>query len=143
MKRKFRRARTAEGCLLLVAVGLWFVPGMKFSACLCAGISAAFVLWVALGVWSEKSRIGKMCKVIYLACIVAAMIGFTAIETLLVAHGETDHSDWPADAVIVLGAGVNGRSPSLALSTRIDAAGTGRGDHGSRGNADWFGGARH
>lgn len=29
---------------------------------------------------------------------------------------------WPADAVIVLGAGVNGTTPSLALQTRISAA---------------------
>lgn len=122
MTRKIRRVRNAAICFLLAAVGLWFVPGMKFSACFCTGISAILVLWIVLDIWSKKSRNGRLCKAIFLTCIFVWMIAFTAIETLLVAHGETDHRDWPADAVIVLGAGVNGRTPSLALSTRIDAA---------------------
>lgn len=37
-------------------------------------------------------------------------------------QGTADNSDRPSDAVIVLGAGVNGTVPSLALATRIDVA---------------------
>ena len=37
-------------------------------------------------------------------------------------EGNTDRSAIPADAVIVLGAGVNGKVPSLSLYTRLTAA---------------------
>ena len=45
-----------------------------------------------------------------------------SIEVLLLRYGEADHSAVPVDAVIVLGAGVNGETPSAALWSRINAA---------------------
>ena len=44
------------------------------------------------------------------------------METAVVFRGEADNSAVPVDAVIVLGAGVNGETPSAALRSRIDAA---------------------
>ena len=45
-----------------------------------------------------------------------------AIEAMVIYRGETDNSALPVDAVIVLGAGVNGREPSLSLLVRLEAA---------------------
>jgi uncharacterized SAM-binding protein YcdF (DUF218 family) len=44
------------------------------------------------------------------------------LETVIVARGEADSADAAVDAVIVLGAGVNGEVPSATLRTRIHAA---------------------
>jgi len=122
VKKSIRLSLAASGVFLMVAMGLWFVPGVKFSACLCAGIAGGLALWAALLRWAEKSRSGRICKVIFLAIISVGIVGFCSIEALLVSHGTADNSALKADAVIVLGAGVNGTTPSLALSTRIDAA---------------------
>lgn len=122
MKKSIRLPLAASGIFLLAAMGLWFVPGVKFSACLCVGIAGGLALWAVLLRWAEKSRSGKICKEIFLAIISVGLVGFCSIEMLLVSRGTADHSALKADAVIVLGAGVNGTTPSLALSTRIDAA---------------------
>lgn len=122
MKKSIRLPLAAAGVFLLAAMGLWFVPGVKFSACLCIGISGGLALWAVFLQWAEKSRSGKICKGIFLAVISVGLVGFCSIETLLVSRGTADNSALEADAVIVLGAGVNGTVPSLALSTRIDAA---------------------
>ena len=47
---------------------------------------------------------------------------FGCFEAVIINQGESDLFALPVDAVIVLGAGVNGETPSLALRTRIDAA---------------------
>lgn len=122
MKKTIRLSLAASGVFLMAAMGLWFVPGVKFSACLCAGIAGGLTLWAALLRWAEKSRSGRICKGIFLAIISAGIVGFCSIETLLVSRGTADNINLKADVVIVLGAGVNGFTPSLALSTRIDAA---------------------
>ena len=44
------------------------------------------------------------------------------MEIWVIRAGHRDESAQSADAVIVLGAGVNGTTPSVALQTRIDAA---------------------
>ena len=122
MKKSVRISLAAAGVFLLLGMGLWFVPGVKFSAQLCVGIAAALVLWAVLLRWAEKSRSGKICKGILLAFVLAGFVGFCSLELLLVTQGTADNSDRPSDAVIVLGAGVNGTVPSLALATRIDVA---------------------
>ena len=44
------------------------------------------------------------------------------LEVFIINRGRSDMTPLPADAVIVLGAGVNGTEPSLSLRTRLDAA---------------------
>lgn len=108
--------------LALAGTALWFVPGVKFSAGLSFGAAAALVLWALLGRWARRSRAGRLARRIYGACLACGFLVFAAAETLVVSYGERDRSALPADAVIVLGAGVNGETPSLALSTRIETA---------------------
>ena len=117
-----RPALAAAGIFAVLALAIWQIPGMKFTAWLCAGAAGVCLLWAVLCRWAQTSRRGKVCKAVFLACLCAGAVGFAAIEAVLIFQGEQDHLDDPADAVIVLGAGVNGTVPSLALSTRIDAA---------------------
>ena len=123
MKKREKVLWALAGLLLLVSVlSLTVVPGIRFSGLLALALAGVCVLAVFLGRWAEKSRAGKRCQRIFLAGLSAALLLFLLVEGLLLSHGERDHSALPADAVIVLGAGVNGETPSLMLQSRINAA---------------------
>lgn len=101
---------------------IYFIPGMKFSALFCAGLAFLCALRWGLSKWSEKLRIGKVCKVIFHCGLIAGFALILLVEGYLLHRGTEDYSALPADAVIVLGAGVNGENPSLVLQSRINAA---------------------
>ena len=123
MKKREKVLWALAGLLLLISVlSLTVVPGIRFSGLLALALAGVSVLAVFLGRWAEKSRAGKRCQRIFLAGLSAALLLFLLVEGLLLSHGERDHSALPADAVIVLGAGVNGETPSLMLQSRINAA---------------------
>ena len=120
--RAGERAVAALGALLaLLGAVLLRVPGVRFSAYLSFCAAAGCLLWLLLCLFARKSRIGKVCKVIFLVILSAGLFLFGALEVLIL-RGQEDRSALPADAVIVLGAGVNGETPSLALWTRIRVA---------------------
>lgn len=104
------------GALLLGA------PGVRFSAVFFIGLGLLCLTWRILDRVAEKSRFFKICKRIFLVGICAITVAICCIEAVLLSYGEEDRSALPVDAVIVLGAGVNGETPSAALQTRIDAA---------------------
>lgn len=110
------------GLFFLLGAALFTLPGVRFSGCLCLGLGCLCIAWLLLGRWAEKSRIGKVCKRIFLVGFSAVFVVLSAFEAAVITRGETDDSALPVDAVIVLGAGVNGERPSVALQTRIDAA---------------------
>ena len=123
MKKREKILCVLMACLLLVAVlSLTVIPGIRFSGYLALALTGVCVLAIILGRWAEKSRIGKTCKRIFLVGLAAALLLFLTVEGLLLSHGERDNSALPVDAVIVLGAGVNGETPSLILWSRITAA---------------------
>ena len=124
MNRKARNPWTVNlaAVFVLLAILLWFVPGIRFSSYVCAGLSVLCVAWCLLSKWAERSKIGKRCRRCFLWIMSGLLIGFLAIEAVLLLQGEENPSGYAADAVIVLGAGVNGETPSLTLQTRINAA---------------------
>lgn len=123
MTRREKALCVLIACLLLVAaLSLTVIPGIRFSGYLALALTGVCVLAIILGRWAEKSRIGKACKRIFLVGLMAALFLFLTVEGLLLSHGERDNSALPVDAVIVLGAGVNGETPSLILQSRINAA---------------------
>ncbi|BAK99445.1 hypothetical protein OBV_22470 [Oscillibacter valericigenes Sjm18-20] len=122
MSRKIRILLAAAGVFLLAAAALWFVPGMKFSACLCIGAAAGCVLYAGLCHWAKKSKAGKVCKAVFLVGITAGLLSFLAVEAVLIRAGNLKPPPQTPCAVIVLGAGVNGKTPSLVLASRLDAA---------------------
>lgn len=126
---RMKRKKTKEKCglliataLILIGIMLLAVPGMKFSAFLTVGLAALLVVDLLLGKRSEQHRAFKVCKLIF-RCIVAAVLAvLICIEGYVISCGEQVPPDQHVDAVIVLGAGVHGETPSLALQTRINAA---------------------
>ena len=100
---------------ILISLGLALViipNGMRFTGFLFLGAAALWAAGLLLRRWGEKSR-----GVLWLWRIFLTGTGLT-----LVFRGEADNSAVPVDAVIVLGAGVNGETPSAALRSRINAA---------------------
>jgi len=107
---------------ILLGAALRAVPGIRFSSNLCFGIAGTCFLWWGLTRWAENSRAGTVCKRLFLAGVAAVILVLGCFEAVIITHGEQDRSALPVDAIIVLGAGVNGERPSLTLQTRIRAA---------------------
>ena len=121
MTAKARLCLAGQLALALAGLALAVIPsGMRFTGYVLLGCLAA---WLAGG-WlaRRRSRAGRLCFRVFCAGVGLGAVGLTAIEAVLVSHGETDNAALPVDAVIVLGAGVNGETPSAALWSRIRAA---------------------
>ncbi len=124
--RKRRQAGSVRLILaaLLAAGGIVCIVlrsfGMRFSGFLCAGVAVLLLLSVLLGRLKEAGPFWRVLRGVFYACILVGLVGFGVLEAqiLSAAHSAPER----ADAVIVLGAGVNGTEPSLALRTRLDAA---------------------
>ena len=110
------------GSFAALGLALRAVPGIRFSAYLCFGIAGLFILWWLLCQWAKKSSVGSWCKRIFLVGISAVLLMLGCFGAVIISRGEADNSALPVDAIIVLGAGVNGEAPSLTLRTRINAA---------------------
>ena len=118
-----RETRMLSLAVIFTVAGavLQVIPGMKFSGQLCLVIAVGCVAWLWLCNWAEESRTGKRWKKAFIICLCAGTILFLSLEGFLLSYGSHNDSALPADAVIVLGAGVNGSTPSLALQSRLDA----------------------
>ena len=121
--KRERRLFAAALVFLALAVLLRFVPGLRFSAllCLCAA-AVLFVLFVLECAARRGSRAAVWGRRVLLALLAAGFVLFAALETMVIRGSLAEKTDEPVSAVIVLGAGVNGETPSLTLRTRIDAA---------------------
>lgn len=109
-------------CLLLSAVCGFVLPGVRFSAALFLCLAVLCGGLILLGRWAAVSGKGRLARRIVLCGLCAGGIVFLAVEGLILSFGESDPPEEAVSAVIVLGAGVNGRTPSLTLQTRIEAA---------------------
>ena len=107
--------------VILSALCRFVLPGVRFSAMLFLGSAALCVGLFLLELWAERSKAGRLFQKIVWTGLAVFLTVFLAVEGILLATGEQAPSGDPA-AVIVLGAGVNGRTPSLTLQTRIEAA---------------------
>ena len=108
---------------LALAVLLRFVPGLRFSALLCLCATAVLFIFYLLEHFARRGhRAAAWCELALIAALLLGFSLFTVLDTMVVRGSFADESDAPVSAVIVLGAGVNGETPSLTLRTRIDAA---------------------
>ena len=107
----------APGAALMTLRGL----GMRFSGILLLGIAALLLVGLLLRRWEQRSKAGKWCRRMFSVSCGLVISLLVSLETnVLMNRGGMPAI--PADAVIVLGAGVNGTEPSLSLRTRLDAA---------------------
>ena len=108
---------------LALAVLLRFVPGLRFSALLCLCATAVLFIFYLLEHFARRGhRAAAWCELALIAALLLGFSLFTVLETMVVRGSFADEDDAPVSAVIVLGAGANGETPSLTLRTRIDAA---------------------
>lgn len=111
---------------VLVIIGLMLTElrwmGMRFSGLLLMGIACLMLVGMVLRRWERRSKAGRWCRRIFTAGCLLVTILLACLEVQILAAGTRDLSAVRADAVIVLGAGVNGTQPSLSLRTRLDAA---------------------
>lgn len=111
---------------LLALIGLVFLTvrpwGMRFSGFLLVGLAAVLCLEVFLKRWAMQEKRGVWCYLAFRVALTVVLVPLIAIEIYVLNVGGSDLTALPADAVIVLGAGVNGTEPSLSLRTRLDAA---------------------
>lgn len=109
--------------LALLGLSLIIIPnGIRFTGFLLLGAAALWTAGLFLARWSKTSRPVRWLYRLFLTGTAAVLTLLIAIETAVVFRGEADNSAVPVDAVIVLGAGVNGETPSAALWSRIRAA---------------------
>lgn len=121
-KRSERLTAVLALVFCLLGLGLQRLPGVGFSGKLSWGLALVCLVLLGLSRLSRRNRGWKILLRTVQTCLALLAVGLVVLEVWIVRVGERDESAQPADAVIVLGAGVNGTTPSVALQTRIDAA---------------------
>lgn len=114
---------TAAACAIL---GLLLVLvrslGVRFSGFLLLGAAALLTAsWLLDRLAAGNHRWRLVCRVFY-GCVAVGLALLVGLEAFVISRGRGGMTPPAADAVIVLGAGVNGTEPSLSLRTRLDAA---------------------
>ena len=109
-----RKCSTLIALLLILAgcVLRFAMPGHDY---------LGYVLWGIAVLVFLSARLHRVGRTVLGVLVCAGLIVFTVFEIPVVRDARTDTDAHP-DAIIVLGAGVNGETPSLTLRTRIDAA---------------------
>ncbi len=105
--------------LILVTVRLW---GMRFSGFLLWAAAGALALSAFLHRLAADGGAWELLRRVFYGLLAVGLTVLCVIEGFVIQRGSRDRTALPADAVIVLGAGVNGTVPSLSLRTRLDAA---------------------
>ena len=123
-RTRAKRTLLIIACAVSVALSAlcrFVFPGVRFSSMLFLGTAALCGGLFLLELWAERSKSGCLFRRLVWAGLAVFLTVFLAVEGILLAAGEQTP---PGDStvVIVLGAGVNGRTPSLTLQTRIEAA---------------------
>lgn len=126
-KDKWKRSEkvkwTLAAVLFLLGLVLRAVPGVSFSATLCWLLAAACVALTVLSRLARRHRVWRDLLYLARAGLAILWVVLVGIEVWVIHVGQrTPDESRPVCAVIVLGAGVNGTTPSVALQTRINAA---------------------
>lgn len=112
----------AAAALLGLVLVLIRPLGMRFSGFLLLGAATLLVMDLLLGQWAAVARRGRLWRRFFRGAVAAVLVPLAIIECYVLNQSRPTMTALPADAVIVLGAGVNGTEPSLSLRTRLDAA---------------------
>lgn len=100
----------------------FFLAGCRFLALVILGIAAAYCVYLALRiVQKHHKKLGSRLLMIFYILVAVGLIA-CIWAGILVGNAAQGNPDAACEYVIVLGAGVNGTTPSLSLQWRIDAA---------------------
>ena len=108
-------------CLVLGAAARFVFTAVRFTGFLLWCAAAVLVVCALLHRWGKTRRWALWCKRIFFLLLAAGFAFFAVLEFQVISWSRTDW-DAPAEAVVILGAGVNGTSPSLSLLVRLEAA---------------------
>lgn len=103
---------------LFAILGLFFrfaLIGYRTIALLCWGVALLILLFLLC----RRKRLRRL-RIVLIVLLCLALAALAALEIPIVRSARTDAGD--ADYLIVLGAGVNGSTPSLSLTDRLRAA---------------------
>ncbi|MEG1241612.1 MAG: YdcF family protein [Oscillospiraceae bacterium] len=129
MSNKFRiknaslRFWTDEAILLIFAAFFAFaLVGYGVLACVFLGLALLVALFKIISILGAKNeKLGKRLKISLSALVLLGLALLIAVEIPIIAAARTDKNP-EAPYLIVLGAGVNGETPSLSLQNRLNAA---------------------
>lgn len=124
LTRRERWIMVLAAGLVLLGVLCFSVSGTKFLGYLCVEAAAVCPVWIWLCRRGKSSRKWMWCKRLFAAGLAAMLLLLVVLEVLIVSYGEQDNLNRPADAMIVLGAGIKDAEPSPALKTRLNMART-------------------
>ena len=120
MKRQKRLWTAAAACAVLGAA-CRAVPGVRFAGLLFWCLTALLIVFAMLEQYKEHAW-AKWGKRVLLALVCLGLVAFGYLESLVIRGAHTDGRAEDAQCVVILGAGVNGTTPSLMLSSRLQAA---------------------
>ena len=126
--KKWKLSKGEQSCvvfaafLVLLGIVCFSVSGTRFLGYLSVEGAACCVLWIYLCRWAKKSQKGLWCKRLFVLGFTAMLLVLGIMESLILSYGAQDNMAVPADAVIILGAGINDSEPSPALWTRLHVA---------------------
>lgn len=108
-------------CLVLSLLCGFVLPGVRFSGVLFFCLAALCRGLILLERRAERSGRWRTFRRIVWSGLAVGLAIFLAVEGMILSCGESEPEELP-EVIIVLGAGVNGTTPSLTLQTRIRAA---------------------
>lgn len=110
------------GLVLLGLIAVFLLQGYSFSGLCFFALAALIPVYHILVVW--KARHPKWGRRIVMALNIALclLLAAMAVTCGIIVHSAGGTADPQSDYLIVLGAGVNGTTPSRSLKERLDAA---------------------
>lgn len=105
------------GALTINGLLLFFTTNFNLGNVLTLGLGLGLLLYSIYFDWANK-KLPKWLKATAVLCLALALV----FASGLYIYGISDNADYTEDAVIVLGAAVQGDTPSLTLADRLDAA---------------------
>lgn len=111
--------------LLFVAFGIFlinYIHGHSFLGFISICIAIIICIYFLIGLLKTNHRMGaKVLKTVFTALLCIG-IAVCAVTEAIIIRASLGDADKTCEYMIVLGAKVNGTSPSISLSDRIDAA---------------------
>ena len=112
MKAILKIAAIIIGAIItLNGIALFFVSNVNIGNFLTVAMGVAIMLTALL-----LNRLAKWLKAAIIFCLSVTVI----FSSFLIIYGKSDNVTYAEDAVIVLGAAVHGKTPSLTLKRRLD-----------------------